>query len=81
MPNFAPSLNSRNSESNRFSLKQLLGDGILWAVPKHRRTIEKRLKRKFGHPDYNWKPLKVKTHLRSCNQCGHDHEIGVLCRK
>lgn len=67
-------------KSDRFSLKNLLGDGILWAVPKHRRTIEKRLNRKFGLPGYNWKPLVAKTNLRSCNQCGHDHELGVLCR-
>ncbi|XP_033163114.1 39S ribosomal protein L32, mitochondrial [Drosophila mauritiana] len=65
--------------SPEFSLKQLIGDGMLWAVPKHRRSVEKRLKRKFGHPEYNWKPLREKRNLRSCLQCGHDHEMGVLC--
>ncbi|EDW53615.1 39S ribosomal protein L32, mitochondrial [Drosophila sechellia] len=65
--------------STEFSLKQLIGDGMLWAVPKHRRSVEKRLKRKFGHPEYNWKPLREKRNLRSCLQCGHDHEMGVLC--
>ncbi|XP_055903922.1 39S ribosomal protein L32, mitochondrial [Eupeodes corollae] len=64
---------------SKYGLRDLIGDGILWAVPKHRRTIERRLSRKFGYPEYNWKPLKLKTHLRSCNNCGHDHEIGVLC--
>ncbi|KAH8295326.1 hypothetical protein KR018_009986 [Drosophila ironensis] len=64
-----------------FSLKQLLGDGMLWAVPKHRRSVEKRLKRKFGYPEFVWKPLKEKRHIRSCLQCGHDFEMGCLCRK
>ncbi|XP_075145310.1 mitochondrial ribosomal protein L32 [Haematobia irritans] len=68
---------SNNSTSR--SLKDLIGDGILWAVPKHRRSVEKRLKRKFGYPEYNWKLLRVKTHLRSCNHCGHDYEAGHLC--
>ncbi|XP_017122482.1 39S ribosomal protein L32, mitochondrial [Drosophila elegans] len=62
-----------------FSLKKLIGDGMLWAVPKHRRSVEKRLKRKFGFPEYNWKPLVAKRNIRSCLQCGHDHEMGVLC--
>ncbi|XP_011194514.2 39S ribosomal protein L32, mitochondrial [Zeugodacus cucurbitae] len=82
MPSFGlntPVNTSNSNKPDRFSLKNLLGDGILWAVPKHRRTIEKRLNRKFGLPGYNWKPLVAKTNLRSCNQCGHDHELGVLC--
>uniref|UniRef100_W8B551 Large ribosomal subunit protein bL32m n=1 Tax=Ceratitis capitata TaxID=7213 RepID=W8B551_CERCA len=82
MPGFEsnlPKLSTENQSPDKFSLKELLGDGILWAVPKHRRTIEKRLKRKFGVPEYNWKPLIAKTNLRTCNQCGHDHELGILC--
>ncbi|XP_067619432.1 large ribosomal subunit protein bL32m [Eurosta solidaginis] len=75
----AARITPQTDKPDRFSLKDLLGDGILWAVPKHRRTVEKRLKRKFGLPEYNWKPLKTKTNLRTCNQCGHDHELGVLC--
>uniref|UniRef100_A0A2M4AMJ6 Large ribosomal subunit protein bL32m n=1 Tax=Anopheles triannulatus TaxID=58253 RepID=A0A2M4AMJ6_9DIPT len=62
-----------------FSLRDLLGDGILWAVPKHRRTVEKRHKRKYGSPEYKLKILTPKTHLRSCATCGSDHEVGVLC--
>ncbi|KAH8268568.1 hypothetical protein KR026_009001 [Drosophila bipectinata] len=66
-------------KKTEFSLKQLIGDGMLWAVPKHRRSVEKRLNRKFGYPEYVWKPLKEKRHLRSCMQCGHDYEMGTLC--
>lgn len=64
-----------------FSLKDLIGDGFLWAVPKNRRTIEKRLKRKYGSPEYVLKILLPKTTIRVCNQCGHDFEVGLLCRK
>ncbi|GJQ82017.1 mRpL32 [Trypoxylus dichotomus] len=62
-----------------WSIKDILNDGFLWAVPKSRRTIEKRLKRKFGHPEYVDKLLRPKTILRTCNVCGDDHEVGVLC--
>lgn len=66
-------------KSNPFSLKNIMGDGFLWGVPTCRRTIEKRLCRKFGIPDYVWKPLVAKTNLLMCNACGHYHEVGVLC--
>ncbi|KAK9891464.1 hypothetical protein WA026_014696, partial [Henosepilachna vigintioctopunctata] len=57
----------------------IIGDGIVWAVPKHRRSIEKRLKRKFGRPDYHMTLLLPKTNIRICNTCGDHHEIGVRC--
>lgn len=64
-----------------YSLKDLIGDGFLWAVPRNRRTIEKRWKRKFGSPEYVNKLMLPKTNLRVCNSCGHDYEVGILCRK
>ncbi|XP_063979694.1 large ribosomal subunit protein bL32m [Diachasmimorpha longicaudata] len=60
------------------SLKDIIGDGILWAVPKHRRSLEKRMTRRFGSPDYIWKMLKPKN-LLYCAACGHPHEPGLLC--
>lgn len=66
---------------SNFSIKDLIGDGFLWAVPRNRRTIEKRWKRKFGSPEYVNKLLLPKTNLRVCNTCGHDYEVGILCRK
>ncbi|XP_050087235.1 39S ribosomal protein L32, mitochondrial-like [Anopheles aquasalis] len=66
-------------QSGSFSVRDFLGDGILWAVPKHRRTVEKRHKRKYGSPEYKLKILTPKSHLRSCATCGSDHEVGVLC--
>lgn len=64
-----------------FSLKDLIGNGILWAVPRNRRTIERRWKRKYGNPEQHCKLQMPLTTLRVCIQCGHDHEVGVLCRK
>lgn len=78
-----PVLNKNEStkQDRPFSLKDLVGDGFLWAVPRCRRTIEKRLTRKFGHPQGVLKIFLPKTTLRTCNVCGDDHEVGVLCRK
>lgn len=73
--------NQQCPKGGSFSLRDLLDDGILWAVPKHRRTVEKRHKRKYGSPEYKLKILTPKAHLRSCATCGSDHEVGVLCRK
>lgn len=61
------------------SLKDILNEGFLWAVPRNRRTIEKRLKRQYGNPYYTSKILVPKKTLHVCNVCGDDHEIGVLC--
>lgn len=74
-------LNSPYTANNRsgFSLKDIIGDGLLWAVPKKRRTVEKRLNRKFGYPEYHWKPLVPKTNLLMCPNCGSNYEAGHLC--
>lgn len=63
----------------KFSIKDLVGDGFLLAVPKFRRTIEKRWKRKYGSPQYVWKMLVPKNNIKVCNECGHHHEQGRLC--
>lgn len=79
-PSYSP-MGEPSPSSKPFSIKDLIGDGIFWAVPRTRRTIEKRLKRRFGSPQGVLKILVPKQTLRVCNQCGHDHEVGVLCRK
>ncbi|XP_063705278.1 large ribosomal subunit protein bL32m [Culicoides brevitarsis] len=65
--------------SKQFSVKDFIGDGILWGVPKHRKTIEKRLKNRYGTPGLSSKMIPEKTHLRVCNSCGNHYEVGVLC--
>ncbi|KAK3931116.1 39S ribosomal protein L32, mitochondrial, partial [Frankliniella fusca] len=61
------------------SAKQIWEDAILAAVPRNRRSIERRLKRRFGIPEYHWKMLWMKKNLQSCIQCGNFHEPGLLC--
>lgn len=75
------SLEVNTSKKTEFSLKDIIGDGFLWAVPKHRRTLERRHKRKYGSPEYVLKILQPKTNIKTCDTCGDDHEVGVLCRK
>lgn len=72
-----PSKTTNTSET--FSTENLMKDAILWAVPKTRRTIEKRLKRKFGLKERVWKMLGPKKNLMMCNTCGTHHEAGFLC--
>lgn len=49
-------------------------------MPKHRRTLETRMKRKYGSPYWgSEKTLKVKEHLKVCDDCGNHHEVGILC--
>uniref|UniRef100_A0A1L8DS39 Large ribosomal subunit protein bL32m n=1 Tax=Nyssomyia neivai TaxID=330878 RepID=A0A1L8DS39_9DIPT len=60
-------------------VKKAWEDAILWAVPKGRRTIERRWKRMYGSPEYRLKILVPKQNLRICTTCGHHHEVGVLC--
>ncbi|KXJ74883.1 hypothetical protein RP20_CCG008708 [Aedes albopictus] len=60
-------------------MKDLVGSGILWAILKHRRTMEKRLNRKYGSPQYKLKIFTSKTHLHICTSCESAHELAVLC--
>uniref|UniRef100_A0A1B6LYK9 Large ribosomal subunit protein bL32m n=1 Tax=Graphocephala atropunctata TaxID=36148 RepID=A0A1B6LYK9_9HEMI len=72
-------ITNRTSEAPPLSLEELLKDSILWAVPKHRRTVEKRLSRKFGWPKLVWKPIVPKKNLFMCRSCGDHHVAGHLC--
>lgn len=67
--------------SKSFSLKNLIGDGILWAVPKSRRSLERRHKRKFAYKEKSKHWVLPKINLTICQQCGGDYEIGHLCGK
>ncbi|CAB3257739.1 unnamed protein product [Arctia plantaginis] len=63
----------------KHSIEDIIGDGMLLAVPKFRRTIERRWKRKYGSPEYVWKMLVPKNNIKVCQTCGHHHEKGLLC--
>ncbi|GFO47583.1 39S ribosomal protein l32, mitochondrial [Plakobranchus ocellatus] len=54
-------------------------DSILYAVPKHRRSVEKRLHRKHrftGFMEYG----TPKTNIIPCLECGNFKEKGHLCK-
>lgn len=70
-----PSLHSSSSK------QEFEFDGFLWGVPKSRRSVETRLKRKFGHFKLapNSKMLKLRHDLTTCTTCGSWHEIKYVC--
>jgi large subunit ribosomal protein L32 len=56
--------------------------GFLWAVPKKRRSVEVRLRKKFGVE--KWRPFgskmfQPKKNIISCPSCGEYHEANYLC--
>lgn len=63
----------------KVSLKEMLDTSILWAVPKARRSLEKRMCRKYGIPDKVWKLFVPRKDLIICNTCGHYHNKKQLC--
>ncbi|KAL6260089.1 39S ribosomal protein L32, mitochondrial [Pogonomyrmex barbatus] len=73
---------NESKPANRFgnySLKEIFENGILWAVPKQRRSYERRLKRRYGIMEYVWKPPIAKTNILICPNCGHNYEANCLC--
>ena len=55
-------------------------DGILWAVPKKRKSLERRLKAKYGSENYGYQKLiHPKKNLLVCTTCGNYHEARHLC--
>lgn len=59
-------------------------DGLLLAVPKKRRSIEKRMSMKFGvkkWAPHGWKMIDPKSNIVTCKTCGHFHELQYLCSK
>ena len=57
-------------------------DGLLLAVPKKRRSVEKRMSMKFGvkkWAPHGWKMIDPKSNIVTCKTCGHFHELQYLC--
>lgn len=49
--------------------------GMLWAVPKHRRTLQVRKTRRRAQE----RLFKRTDDLVACETCGHHRRIGFLC--
>ena len=61
------------------SLRDIFDVSILLAVPKKRRSLERRKCRRFGIPELHYKMLVPKTNILTCKKCGSFHEAGVIC--
>ncbi|KAK6644386.1 hypothetical protein RUM43_000653 [Polyplax serrata] len=70
-----------NHKPRQVNLIELLKSTVLWAVPKRRKSIEKRRTKRFGCLRYVYKMLLPKTNILICTKCGSYHEAGVLCAK
>ncbi|XP_075678110.1 mitochondrial ribosomal protein L32 isoform X2 [Dermatophagoides pteronyssinus] len=70
-----------SSTSQSTSINELMQDGLLWGVPKKRRTAEKRLHRRFGVENYpdSAKILRTRNDLVVCERCGDHHEYYAIC--
>ncbi|KAH9523174.1 54S ribosomal protein L32, mitochondrial [Bulinus truncatus] len=77
-----PLNSSNNGNFEKQSAKSLLDsifDGILLAVPKHRRSIEKRLHRKHRFTNFV-EHGTAKNNIIPCLECGNFKEKGHLCK-
>ncbi|CAL1536612.1 unnamed protein product [Lymnaea stagnalis] len=73
---------SQKDNLDQNSAKSLLDsifDGILLAVPKHRRSLEKRLFRKHRFTNF-MEYATPKTTIVPCLECGNFREKGHLCK-
>ncbi|CAG0899622.1 unnamed protein product, partial [Cyprideis torosa] len=66
------------SVSSDSSVDPLAWDGFVFAVPVSIRTIDERLRRRYGGY-YENKMLKPRTNLLICDTCGNYYEAGRLC--
>ena len=58
-------------------LESIIDNGFMWAVPKHRRSLERRMTRRMGFG----KVLLPKKNLVVCDTCGHFHPVHTICGK
>lgn len=70
-----------STTKKQFSIQEFMEDGFLWAVPKTRRSVEVRTKRKYGAIEGYCKTIIPKNDILSCIYCGHDYEKNHLCSK
>ena len=66
-------------EPSEKSFLDTLRDGFLWAVPKKRTSLEKRVKKQFGKSYMD--KFRLRTDLIVCLHCGNHHEAHALCGK
>ena len=73
--------NASNYKNHKSLVDEIMADGMLLAVQKKRRTVERRLERRFGVERYpqDCAIIRVKQNLVVCDNCGHYHESHTIC--
>lgn len=69
------------NQKHKSLIDDIMTDGMLLAVQKKRRTVEKRLVRRFGVERYPQECgiIRAKENLVVCDHCGHYHELHTIC--
>lgn len=67
----------KRTESSLGVLEEIINNGFLWAAPKKRRSLERRMTRRMGFG----KLLLPKKNLVVCDDCGHFHQVHTVCGK
>nr|SVE75501.1 EOG090X0IGM [Daphnia dolichocephala] len=78
MPVLAQSSQQSLEKNTPFDINSIF-DGFLWGVPTCRRSVEKRMMRKFGAPNWHNKLILPRKDIKTCGACGDHHEVGRLC--
>ncbi|CAD5118182.1 DgyrCDS6911 [Dimorphilus gyrociliatus] len=68
----------QSSENNQLSLKDIVNDSILWAVPKSRRSVERRFTRRMRFHKH-FEHATPKKNITPCLECGNWMERGTIC--
>lgn len=66
------------STGNHSSVLDSIFGSTLWAVPKSRRSVERRWTRKMGEIGH-FEHARPKKNLIACLECGHWHESHTIC--
>ena len=80
IPVFQSSVKLAPQSNSSFDIREIF-DGFMWGVPTGRRSVEKRMMRKYGAPNWHNKLILPKTNIKVCLSCGDYHEEKRLCRK
>ena len=78
----ASSTGLQQHRPTEWSMREIF-DGFLWHAPRSRRSIERRLIRRFGYVN-KYQPtsllIKKKRNLVICDECGNWHELQNICQ-
>ncbi|CAG2102021.1 unnamed protein product [Medioppia subpectinata] len=66
---------------NESLIEDIMRNGFVFATQKKRRTVERRLERRFGLDKYpDTSPIiRAKQNLIPCDRCGQYHEFHTIC--